>query len=262
MNIFLKIGLGLMIFLITAIIGIVLFIQNISCTTRKSCNSFCYSVASTFGYVKEKTNSSTVQTTHNPIININNTVGSITITTHNDNTCIIKSTIVGPTDESLKTVYVKKECNSESINLKTVYPSNNGKAYVNYELTVPYGSKLNLYTTTGSIEGTNIQDSIKASTTTGSININCTRILPKSHINLEATTGSITLTVPPLLNANVKAGTTIGSLHSDFKQLTKETEFLMGGTMHGSIKTIENSVPPATITIETTTGSVSLLNNP
>lgn len=113
---------------------------------------------------------------------------------------------------------------------------------------------LDAHTTNGAIKVAELNGSLDTHTTNGSITARLTRFSEDDEIQVNTTNGSVRLTLPADIKADVKASTVNGSIHTDFpltvqgKILKKRLRGKINGgggiidlsTVNGSIKIYED----------------------
>ena len=133
----------------------------------------------------------------------------------------------------------------------TKYPRDNGMGFIDflfgdhidanveYDVTVPRTTNLNLDNVNGAIEVSDVAGDLKLETTNGriaaercagsmdiettngGIEAELTRVTPGKTLSFETTNGRITLTLPKALAANIDAATTNGGIDSDIPIATQ-----------------------------------------
>jgi DUF4097 and DUF4098 domain-containing protein YvlB len=204
-------------------------------------------------------------------VSLNNINGSVEIRVWDEPRVEIKAVKSGPTAEKLKLVNIEVKEGADRVEIDTVYPKDekNLNVSVTYELTVPRNASLGkVETVNGSIDISGVQGRIdtgstngsiiiedgggagvKAGTTNGSVKASLQR-QPES-VSLESTNGSITLSLPDAINAQVEASTTNGRINNDFTLSSQET----GDSKHLKGKM---GTGGAQFTLETVNGSINI----
>ncbi|NBQ17238.1 hypothetical protein EBU24_02890 [bacterium] len=242
-----------------SILLLILFLGiNNSCSAKKqSWISSCVNWVVSFNDACQKEETFTIETNEAPTITLHNITGNITVVGHDKQECIIKIIKHGATEEALNNVEVIKDFSKNTINLKTKYLKENGKAWISYELLTPNKSICIVKNVTGSIELSNIQNSMNAQNVTGSIECSLNKLGKNTKVELETTTGSIKLTLPQNAQADVSAETTVGSVDSDFPLSFDKTEWT-GSKAKGIIGNPLSSEQIALISLQATTGSIDI----
>ena len=140
---------------------------------------------------------------------------------------------------------------------------------VNYEITVPRMTNLDVETVNGSVrvdavtgeikvETTNgkidverCAGSVDATTTNGGIHADLLTVTPGKSMTFETTNGHITVVVPPSLSAGVDASTTNGRISTD---LPVETRVFDHNTLRGTI----NGGRGGLLRLRTTNGGIDI----
>ncbi|HOE14891.1 MAG TPA: DUF4097 family beta strand repeat-containing protein [Candidatus Saccharicenans sp.] len=219
---------------------------------------------------------------------LENVNGSVTVTTSPSREVVIKATKRAKREKSdLDKIKIEVIQGERSVKVDTIYEKKNLRAKVDYDITVPEGSALELVrtvngkivisgkydraelkTTNGSVEARGDFSRLEVSTTNGSIAV----IGVKGKIDLRTTNGSIKAELNEL-SADFRARTTNGSIRL---ALGREADArLIARTTNGSIKveypvTVEGTVSrrrlegklgrggEITVSLETTNGSINL----
>jgi hypothetical protein len=173
-------------------------------------------------------------------------------------------------EENLKRLEVIFESSGNDLKIETRYPHRMGfGGGVQYTLRVPrkFGldlrstnghvqasdvqGRIRLGTTNGSIKAENIGGSLNGSTTNGKITVSFTHY-SGDGLRLTTTNGSIQLSLPDDVDANISAHTTNGSVRTDFPITTQGT--LGKHSLEGKL-----GKGGALIELRTTNGSVSIV---
>jgi DUF4097 and DUF4098 domain-containing protein YvlB len=144
---------------------------------------------------------------------------------------------------------------------------------VDFEVTVPSNTGLELKTTTGGLDVRGVSGRMSLTTNTGSVDVRDGALTPDSTLStttgsitfngsisqtgsyqFTTTTGSVTVTLPASSIFHVDANTNTGSISSDFPGVNVQHPNFTGAEAHGDV----GSSPQATVTLRTTTGSISL----
>lgn len=118
-------------------------------------------------------------------------------------------------------------------------------------LTEDVDGKSELHTTNGSIDAEHMKGSLDAYTTNGSIFVSCSFFGENDEITLKTTNGGIKLILPSEVQANVRAATVNGSIHTDFP-MTVQGKFIkkrISGEINGGGGLIELSTVNGSIRI-------------
>ncbi len=146
---------------------------------------------------------------------------------------------------------------------------NSGGGSVSYVLKVPGSVKTDVHSTNGEIQVKSVEGEVKAgstngrltldgvaglveaSTTNGSITVSLTDAVKFQGMDLHTTNGSIKVTCPADLSADISAHTTNGSIHTDFPVTVQ------GGLVSKSLEGKINNGGPE-MSLHTTNGSIHI----
>jgi hypothetical protein len=210
-------------------------------------------------------------------LELQNKVGDITVIGADVKECevIAKITAKAKTEEIAKklveAVQIKLEPSDDKLNIKIEQPADKSNKSVNidFNITVPRQTALQLTTNVGEIEITSITKPIKAKTNVG--DISCKEITDKTNIdtdvgevevlysksatgacnaNIETNIGEIDFTTPPNLSAKVNFSTNIGLIETG---LPLEIKGMLGKKSNGTIGKGEGQ-----ITLKTNIGSIEI----
>lgn len=182
--------------------------------------------------------------------------------------------------EAMRRLKVEIKQTGRRLEVETIYPKReelgifdfllgaNINASVQYDVSVPrsmnvavdnvngsitlteVAGELELDTTNGKISVVRCSGSVDASTTNGAIHAELTSVTAGRSMRFDTTNGSITLTVPPALAADINAATTNGSVKSDLPlTTTKFSRTSLRGTLNGGGPEIR---------LRTTNGGISI----
>jgi len=144
---------------------------------------------------------------------------------------------------------------------------------VDFEVTVPNNSALEIKTTTGGLDVSGVSGQMSLQSNTGSVDVRDGVLSPGSSLNsntgsitfngsisktgsyrFTTNTGSINVTLPASSVFHLDASTDTGSITSDFPGVDLQHTNFTGATAHSDV----GNAPQATITMTTNTGSISL----
>ncbi len=164
---------------------------------------------------------------------------------------------------------------ANGVSVETEYPKGRGSwwggvsASVHYSIRVPREAdlridtvngkvfvegahgRIDLETTNGGVKAEDAGGSVTARTTNGSIDVELREISADEAMDFRTTNGSITLTLPSDVRADLSARTTNGSVHTDFPVTVQGTfrKNRLEGELNGGGATIE---------LRTTNGSIRI----
>jgi Toastrack DUF4097 len=232
------------------------------------------------------TNTSTVTETPrhfmvsaNPTLVINNDTGSMHVRAGSSaNDVTVQATRHSGLWGNVNTITVSytqdREGNTITVNVDRTSGSNFfASTSVDFDVTVPSATTLQLKTNTGSIDVTGVSGqmvltsntgSITASngmasgntqliTNTGSITFNGS-IARRGTYQFQTSTGSVEVTLPADGVFHVNASTDTGSINTNFPGVIVQHRQMVGADASGDV----GSSPQATVTLRTNTGSVNL----
>jgi Putative adhesin len=144
---------------------------------------------------------------------------------------------------------------------------------VDFEVTVPANTALQLKTNTGSIEVSDVSGQMTLGSDTGSVTMRDGALTSDSTLRSNTgsitfngsigktgsyqfmtNTGSVNVTLPASSVFHVDATTNTGSITTDFSGVTVQHPNLTSAAAHGDV----GSSPQATVTLSTNTGSINL----
>lgn len=262
----------------------ILFIVTFLVVFGTACEEFIDS-----GYRFEEPFSKTIALKEAGSFSLDNVNGSITITTSPAMEVSIKATKYARWRKTdLGKVRIEVVQGEKSVKIDTIYEKRNLGAKVDYEITVPEGTALELVktvngritvsgkfekaelrSTNGHIEARGEFGWLEASTTNGSLEV----AQVKGRLDLQTTNGNIKAELNEL-TADFRARTTNGSIKIAFRD--KPNAYLTARTVNGSIRveyplTVEGQISRRRIEgrlgngqgprldLQTTNGSISLL---
>ncbi len=196
-------------------------------------------------------------------VSVSNVNGSITIETWDRNEVKLEYVKTAEDRDRLASFSVKIDSKTDSFNVETDYGDfqrgnrevwkNQGKAEVQYTLTVPRNAVLNeIETVNGSISIANASNSTKASsvngevkatnlrgaanlsTVNGTVEADFDQLQAGSRISLDTVNGHANLIIPSDANATVKADTVNGSIVNDFGLPVRKGQYV-GRDLYGKI---------------------------
>ncbi len=112
-----------------------------------------------------------------------------------------------------------------------------GNGAVEYTIHVPAADAVDVHTAAGRIALDGLRGDVKASTAAGKIDAKMSAVGGAQRIDLDATTGEITLSLPANANAAIDASATIGGVHNAFG-----STHLGNGSAHVTLRTTTGEV--------------------
>ena len=199
-------------------------------------------------------------------VSVSNVNGSINVVAWDRNEVKLIAVKHADTKEHLADVDVKIDARPDYFSVKSDYGDgrgwnsdsdrrwrNNGRATVEYELSVPRGAMLNEIETVngsasvndfnnyvkvsavnGTVRAGNLRGTADLSTVNGEVLADFERLAAGSKIALETVNGRVTLTIPSDANADVKAESLNGSITNDFGLENRKGKYV-GNSLHGRL---------------------------
>jgi hypothetical protein len=210
-------------------------------------------------------------------LELQNNVGKITVTGADVKDCNVTATITAKatTEEKAEKlaeeVQIKLQPHGDKLHIKTEAPDNKSEQSItiDFDITVPKETALQLAADVGEINITDITKSIKAETDVGAIsckeitgdidiqtNVGEVKVLYSRtapgtcNANIKTDIGEINFAAPPDLSAKVNASTDIGSIETSLPLTIKG---ILGKKSSGTIGKGEGK-----ITLETNIGSIKI----
>lgn len=215
----------------------------------------------------------------NPTIVLNNDTGSIHVRAGSSSSGVTIQTTRHTGwwgNASDLNVTYNQDTSSNTVSINVERPGNVtsfGSSSVDFDLTVPGAAVLQLKTNTGSIEVSGVSGHLVLSSKTGSVqasggtlsgnsqlltntgSVTFTGVLSQTGTyRFQTNTGSVNVTVPATSVFHVDASTDTGSINTTFPAVTVTHRQFTGADAHSDV----GSVPQATITLRTNTGSINL----
>ena len=217
--------------------------------------------------------------TANPTLVINNDIGSIRVQAGGAGSDVtvqaFKNAGFGGNVNDVQVSYNQNvEANNITVNVdRTTNVNFFNSPSVNFVVTVPNNTGLELKTTTGGINVSGVSGRMSLTSNTGSVDVRDGVLTSNSTLNsntgsitfngsidktgayqFTTNTGSVNVTLPASSVFHVDATTDTGSISSDFSGVTVQHPNFMGAVAHGDV----GSSPQAMVTLRTNTGSIYL----
>jgi len=170
-------------------------------------------------------------------LRLENTNGSVRVTTWDEPRVRVEATKGAPTQEALREIEVLVEGEGDRVAVRTRQPKRlffGASGQVEYRVSVPRGARVTVKnvnggvevagveggvhaaTVNGTVDASRIGGEVDAQTVNGTVDVSMARIDPASRNRLDTTNGTVRLTLPPDASAEVEAGTVNGAAHCDF----------------------------------------------
>lgn len=170
------------------------------------------------------------------VVSVKNTNGSVTINGWDQARVQVTAIKKGRSKSDIDEVHIQISPEPNRLSIQTIHPrKNNNNTSVSYTLMVPRNAHLdpiestngslkiadvsgqiNANTTNGSITVLNANGAANANTVNGSITVELGQVDAGKSMRFSTTNGSIKVQLPDNINAQVKARTTNGGIHTDF----------------------------------------------
>lgn len=188
------------------------------------------------------------------LVSVDNTAGRVRISASSAPQIRIDAVKRGPDEASVSRIHIEVSKNGDTLAISTRYDSGGfSRGNVNYTIELPPSTAIQVSNTAGTTTITGAAGDVTASTQAGTIDVTMARVSGNQNVDLSATTGTVTLTIPKNADARVDAHSTVGGFSSDFPSVTGTREHVVGVRASGKIGS-----GSARITLETTTGSIDL----
>lgn len=208
-------------------------------------------------------------------VSLKSITGSVRVMTWDRNEVKVDAIKRASTRDELAQAEIKIDASASAVHIKTRYPEDccfyaeyyredccskmlskspyRKLAAVDYVLTIPRGARLEaLEVMKGSLTIEGLTGPVIASTLVGSIDATFNQLNKSNTISLTALSGSIRLTLPSNVSAQISAGTAIGAISNDFGLTVRKGEFL-GQEVIGKL-----GEGAARITLDNVSGSVAI----
>jgi beta-lactamase regulating signal transducer with metallopeptidase domain len=178
----------------------------------------------------------------NTVIQIKNEIGSVKVSSGDDQNCTVIAKITGRADteqeaaEIAKKVQIQVTPQGDKLLIRAVVPDGawkeNGKRMeVAFEITVPRQSRIEVVQQVGNVKLLGIDGHVRAVVETGSI----TGESLAGNVDLETRVGSITMMMPADASAKIEAATKVGSIKSDVPLDITGTAVLQQGQVQSAL---------------------------
>jgi hypothetical protein len=188
-----------------------------------------------------------------PAVRIDNIAGSVRVDGWAKPNVNVHATKYGADTSELHdiTIAVRREGNGVSI--ATNYTGTRRRGGVRYRISVPANASLRIGNVAGAVDIAGVHGDVSVQTQAGEVSADVGRVAAGRSIDLQATTGAITLSIARDSNANVEASSTVGDFTSDVPGLASRRENFVGARADGTIGSGGGK-----IRLSTTTGAIAL----
>lgn len=189
-------------------------------------------------------------------LRIENTVGAVRVIAWNKPEVAVTAVKSANSTEALKNIRIDVQHSGSMVSVTTRYAQPSDEGGVEYSISAPAGSSLNVNNTTGAVNLAGFSGNVDVQTETGEVKATLSRVAGNRSIKLHVTTGAITLTVPRDTSATVHARSTVGNFSSDFSIASTRAN-VVGATADGKIGSGSGRID-----LSTTTGAIALRASP
>lgn len=210
-------------------------------------------VACGFGSTVREQVHQTVADPGSAAIHLSNDAGSVTVTAWDKPTVDIQAVKSADSLQGLREMTVAVRRGPGGIYIQTQYTGSIHQGGVRYTLSVPANAALDVRNGAGSVTVGGTHANVTVDTQAGSITADLGTVAGSRAVALNATTGSVRLTIARDSSAKVDAHSSVGSVHSDFGGVAATRQNVVGASAAGTI-----GAGSARIHLSTTTGSITL----
>jgi hypothetical protein len=168
---------------------------------------------------------------------LDNTNGRVEVTGWDEAQVKIEATKRAGSEHALEQLKVEIEGEGDDVRVRTRYPRGHffgGSGRVDYVVHVPRTARVDVETVNGRVEVSDVAAAVEAKTVNGSVEVrdavgeveasavngsveaSLSRVDAQGRSRLHATNGSVRLTLPPDVNAEIEASTVNGGIGCDF----------------------------------------------
>lgn len=186
-------------------------------------------------------------------LRVENVAGRVRVEATNANTVEVDATKRATSLDALKQIHIDIKIDGDTI---AVVSTNDGvvsNANVDFTIKAPASLALNVTNTAGTTRATGFTNDVSVSSQAGTIDVDMAKLGGAQRIDLSGTAGTVSLTMPRHSDATVDAHSTVGSLHSDFPELTSSRTNVVGESGRGTIGS-----GSAKVTLNATTGTIDV----
>ncbi|MGA7285049.1 MAG: DUF4097 family beta strand repeat-containing protein [Candidatus Cybelea sp.] len=196
----------------------------------------------------------TVATGASPMVSLENVAGDVRVEGWSKPIVNVSATKYGYDEQELRDIAIDVRPAAGSLSIVTSYSA--GGAHhggVRYLIAVPAGASVRINNVVGTVALAGVRGDVTIQTQTGAIKANAGMVSGNRAIDINATTGAITLTIAPGSSATVDASSTVGNFTSDVPGVSQARDNVVGARGAGTIGS-----GSARIHLTTTTGAIAL----
>jgi len=150
------------------------------------------------------------------MLEVDNSVGSITIGAWDKPSVEIDANRRGPTADAVSAIKIAVERRGPELAVNTVFPTSASNLKVDYTIHAPAKTALKLEQSVGTIQSAGFTGSVEEHTSTGTIETSMAALGGSQRVNISVSVGAIKLTLPSNTDAAITANTSVGAVQSDF----------------------------------------------
>jgi hypothetical protein len=186
-------------------------------------------------------------------VHVENVAGSVRVAGWSKAAVDVAATKYGYDEQALRDVTIAVRREGDAIFIQTTYGGGIRGGGVRYRLAVPAGASLDISNTAGAVDVSGVSGDVRIATQAGEITADAGRVAGNRSIDLQATTGAITLWIAPGSSATVEGASTVGDFSSDLPGVAASRENIVGMRASGRV-----GAGSAQIHLRTTTGAIAL----
>jgi hypothetical protein len=190
------------------------------------------------------------------VLHLENVAGKARIEAWNQSTIRIDARKNAPDVGALRGIHIAIASDRGVVDISTHYDeSAAGVSHggVDYTIMAPAAVALRISNIAGTTTVGGFTGDVSVKAQAGTVDAMMARVSGNHTIDLSATTGTVTLSIPERSDATVSAHSTVGSFKSDFATVSGSRENVVGSGAGGKI-----GDGSAQITLNTTTGTIEL----
>jgi DUF4097 and DUF4098 domain-containing protein YvlB len=192
-----------------------------------------------------------------PSVRVDNVAGAVEIEPWSRASVDIAATKYGYDADELRSVTIDVRRDGNAISVETKYAGGDHSGGVRYRLTVPQDASVTVNNVAGSVTVGAVAGNVSVETQAGTVVARLGRVDGDRAIDLQATTGTVTLWMARDSSASVEAQSTVGNFSSDFPGISASRENVVGAAASGKLGS-----GTGRIRLTTTTGAISLRSTP
>ncbi len=195
----------------------------------------------------------TVATGSSPLVRVENVAGEIRVEGWSKPVVNVSATKYGYDERELRNIAIDVRPEEGGLTIATTYSGGMHHGGVRYAIGVPAGASVRINNIAGMVVLAGVLGDVTIQTQAGAIKANVGRVAGNRTIDVNATTGAITLAIAPGSSATVDASSTVGNFTSDVPGVSRARENVVGARGTGTIGS-----GSARIHLTTTTGAIAL----